>query len=109
MEYLQREVGEKAAIPKEVILTPTIPLTPVGKVFKPALVRDAIWRVCDQVLGGMGDLISTRKVAVAEDKLLGSVAHIAVNPLPNVSFGEVERKVRDSLAKYSFRIRITQG
>ena len=38
-DYCQRHIGERAAIPKEIHLIDQIPLTPVGKVFKPALKR----------------------------------------------------------------------
>lgn len=37
--YCQDHIGERAAIPKEVHIIDEIPLTPVGKVFKPALKR----------------------------------------------------------------------
>lgn len=33
LEYLKKEVGERAAIPKEVIVIDQMPLTPVGKIF----------------------------------------------------------------------------
>jgi fatty-acyl-CoA synthase len=41
----RKEVVERAAIPIEVIIVDEIPVTAVGKIFKPALRRDAIRRI----------------------------------------------------------------
>ena len=40
--HLQKEIGERAAIPKEVYILEEIPLTPVGKIFKPSLRHEAV-------------------------------------------------------------------
>lgn len=45
-------VGKIGAVPKEVIITPEIPLTPVGKIFKPALRWDATKRVYERATSG---------------------------------------------------------
>ncbi|MBF0398839.1 MAG: acyl-CoA synthetase, partial [Desulfobacterales bacterium] len=37
LEMVKETIGEKAAIPKEIHIVDVIPLTPVGKIFKPAL------------------------------------------------------------------------
>ena len=42
LDYLKKEVGERAAVPKQVFIVPQIPLTPVGKIFKPALRWESI-------------------------------------------------------------------
>jgi fatty-acyl-CoA synthase len=43
--FLKKEVGAQAAVPREVVIIPQMPLTPAGKIFKPALRWDAIRRV----------------------------------------------------------------
>ena len=82
MEYLTSQIGERAALPKEVIILDQLPLTPVGKIFKPALRWDAIKRVYGAELRGLGDMVSSLEVVVGEDKVHGAMATIAVKPSP---------------------------
>ncbi len=102
-EYLTREVGERAAIPKEVVLLPEIPLTPVGKIFKPALRWDAIRRVYEGELKALGDMAESVNVQVGEDKLHGSLATVTVKPAAGVSREAIEAKVDDILSRYTVR------
>ena len=62
LEHLKKTVGERAAIPKEVILLDEVPLTPVGKIFKPALRWDAIRRVYEKELEALGDTAESVEV-----------------------------------------------
>ncbi|WP_227429326.1 acyl-CoA synthetase [Psychrobacter sp. I-STPA6b] len=48
--YCQTNIGERAAIPKEIHIIDEMPLTPVGKVFKPALKRLANVATVEQML-----------------------------------------------------------
>lgn len=50
MAYCQTHIGEKAAIPKAIYLIDTLPLTAVGKVFKPALKREATLTAVHELL-----------------------------------------------------------
>ncbi len=50
LKFAKSNIGERAAIPKEIIIVDQIPLTPVGKVFKPALRWDAIKRTFEAEL-----------------------------------------------------------
>jgi len=108
LQYLQKEVGERAAIPKEVILLEAIPLTPVGKIFKPALRWDAIRRVYEKELQALGDLAEFVRVEVGEDKVHGSSAKLAIKPAKGVSKEAIEQKVdallRDFTVRYSVSI-----
>lgn len=46
IEFIRSRIGERAALPKHIRIVPQLPLTPVGKLFKPALkhaeIKDAI-------------------------------------------------------------------
>ncbi len=68
MDWAKAHIGEKAAVPKEVVITPQIPLTPVGKIFKPALRWDATRRVYENELTALGDMVESISVAVREHK-----------------------------------------
>ncbi len=82
LNNLRQTIGERAAIPKQVIIVDQIPLTPVGKIFKPALRWDAIKRVYEEELRQLGDLVESIEVKVSQDKIHGSLATITVKPAP---------------------------
>jgi fatty-acyl-CoA synthase len=106
LEYLKREVGERAAVPKQVYIIDQIPLTPVGKIFKPALRWESIKKVYRQELSAIEGLTAGLEVSVAEDKVYGSLATITVTPAPGVSEAAITEKVGEILAPYTIRYRL---
>ena len=106
LDYLKREVGERAAVPKEVLILDRIPLTPVGKIFKPALRWEAIKQVYRKELQALGEMVDSVEVTVREDKVHGSLAIITVRPASGVSAGEIENKVDEILARYTVRFHL---
>lgn len=103
LDYLKREVGERAAIPKEVFILDQIPLTPVGKIFKPALRWEAIKQVYQMELEALGDMIDSVDVMVREDKVHGSLATITIKPASQATAEEVKDKVDEILTRYTIR------
>ncbi|MBW1783397.1 MAG: acyl-CoA synthetase [Deltaproteobacteria bacterium] len=106
LDHLKREMGERAAIPKEVFIINEIPLTPVGKIFKPALRWDAIRKVYRRELEALGSVADSVDVSVTEDKVHGSLAIITVKPASKVSAQEVKKRVDDILARYTVKYRL---
>ena len=101
LEHAKKEIGERAAIPKEVILIDQMPLTPVGKIFKPALRWDAIKRVYKEELKCLEDMVESLDIKVREDKVYGSVATINVKCSQQFSWDKIEERVREILARYT--------
>ncbi|HTT42676.1 MAG TPA: AMP-binding protein [Steroidobacteraceae bacterium] len=54
LAHCRREISERAAVPREVRIIDAMPLTAVGKIFKPALRRDATERCVRRVLLELG-------------------------------------------------------
>ncbi len=106
LDYLKKEIGERAAIPKEVTIIDKMPLTPVGKIFKPALRWKAIQRVYQGELEAIDDLIESVDVAVTEDKIHGSMAAITIKVASEVSHDQILAKVNDILARYTVKYRL---
>ena len=52
--YLREHTPERAAVPVALHFVAPMPLTAVGKIFKPALRSDAARRVAQQLLEGLG-------------------------------------------------------
>jgi fatty-acyl-CoA synthase len=103
LNHLKQEMGERAAIPKEVIILEQMPLTPVGKIFKPRLRWDAIKRVYQAELEALNDMVDSVEVSVAEDKVHGSIATITVKVGPNTSNDMIAEKVKEILAPYTVK------
>jgi fatty-acyl-CoA synthase len=73
LEHAAAHIPERAAIPKDAWIIDTIPLTAVGKTFKPALRFDAIARVYQAALSELDPGI---RVEVQNDDKAGQLAHI---------------------------------
>lgn len=105
-EYLQKSINEPAAVPKEVIVIPSMPLTPIGKIFKPALRRDAMKRVCEQQLRGLRDLVLTMEIEIREDKVYGTLAVLRITPTENSFLGDIEDRIAQALGAFTFKYRV---
>ena len=89
--HAREHIHERAAIPKHVEILPELPVTAVGKVFKPELRRLAIARVLDAALAD-----SVARVAeVVEDRKRGLTARMARTP------GTDEDAVRAKMGSYT--------
>lgn len=73
LEHAAAHIPERAAIPKNAWIIDAIPLTAVGKTFKPALRFDAIARVYQ---AAVGELYPGARVEVLSDDKAGQLAHI---------------------------------
>ncbi len=101
LEHLQRAVGERAAIPKEVYIVDEMPLTTVGKIFKPALKREVIKKVYLQELQTLGNMVEQMDFEIGEDKIHGSLAVITVKAAQSVEKDAIRRKVDELLAAHT--------
>ncbi len=106
LDHLQQAVGERAAIPKEVIIVDEMPLTTVGKIFKPALKRETVKQVYQHELQVLGDMVEQLDVQVVEDKMHGSLAVITIKLVQPSNEDTVKRKVDGLLSAYSTRYRL---
>ncbi|MGP9827574.1 acyl-CoA synthetase [Ectopseudomonas khazarica] len=75
LEHAAAHIPERAAIPKNAWIVDAIPLTAVGKTFKPALRFDAIARVYQSDLAELHPAI---RVEVLSDDQAGQLAHVHV-------------------------------
>lgn len=71
MAWAERRIAERAAWPKQVQILPALPTTPVGKIFKPALVDREIAAVVDEEARAAG--VSLRACEVVRDPARGIV------------------------------------
>jgi fatty-acyl-CoA synthase len=103
LEHLRKNVGERAAVPKEVVILDEIPLTSVGKIFKPALRWDSIRRVYSNALEDMREMAKSIDVTVNEDKIHGALVNIKIKTASGISKEDIIKKVEKLLALYTVR------
>jgi len=101
MNWAKEHIGERAAVPKEIIITKQIPLTPIGKIFKPALRWDSIKQIYEQELKALGDEAEVQEVVVSEHKLHGTAAFLKIKPAEGVSAEQIKQRIADILGRYT--------
>ncbi|MCL1122904.1 acyl-CoA synthetase [Shewanella surugensis] len=110
LEYTKNTVSERAAIPKVIRILPQLPVTAVGKTFKPKLVWMQIEEVYQDVLAPAlsGDRV---EVTVGADDEYGTLADIKVTLAQNLkekrSDTVIESLVQNILSEFTHRYRLT--
>jgi fatty-acyl-CoA synthase len=100
-DFLEEHIGERAAMPKAVKIIDEIPLTAVGKIFKPPLRYREIQDVYAQELAALGDGAQDVTVTVGPDSLRGTLARIKVHAAPGSDAGQVRARIAEHLDKYT--------
>ena len=91
---------ERAAVPKEIVVLPRIPLTDVGKPAKVLLRADAAERAFTAVLADIAQWAGPIAVRMAADAKQGQRAIITVSPSPGVAADAAHRKpIEDAIAE----------
>jgi fatty-acyl-CoA synthase len=107
MEELQAHakssIPERAAVPSEILVRDALPLTAVGKIFKPELRFDAARRVLEIALQEIGGDATTFQVAVGADAKHGTFARVDAIELTSVARASVEQRAREALDSFSVR------
>ncbi len=106
MEFAQNNIGEKAAIPKSIHLIETMPVTAVGKIFKPKLafleIQDAYTLETKKVEG-----VASVTVEVLADKVKGILAKVNVKAKEGINKEELSSKVSDVLGAYTIKYEVS--
>ncbi len=101
MGHCRSEITERAAIPRTVRIIEAMPLTAVGKIFKPQLRLDAI-RHC--VRNVAARLHEGREIGIEVREMGGTIAVVLAVPDPSMT-GAVD-SLRRELERYTFRVEI---
>ena len=102
--YMKLNVPERAAIPKDIYIIDEMPLTAVGKMFKPELVCREVKRVIIRELSEhMPDL--SYQASVTPEKKQGILASISLDGHQDQS-KNTEEKIKSIFTSYSFNYQI---
>jgi fatty-acyl-CoA synthase len=81
-EFCRKEIPERAAVPVQVVPIPVMPLTGVGKIFKPALRLDAAQRAFEAALMPLKGEGASFDVVVRNDATHGTLAVVRASGAP---------------------------
>jgi hypothetical protein len=96
LDFAAAHVPERPAVPKRVMIVPQLPLTSVGKIFKPALLQQEVESVVRSEAEAAG--VSVVSLGVDRDPKLGFRAHI------KTSGGA--RALEQALERYTFKFEV---
>jgi fatty-acyl-CoA synthase len=102
LAHCRREISEAAAAPRHVWIIETMPLTAVGKIFKPALRQDATERCVRRVLSELGPCDG---VTVNVREKAGGLCVELSSSEPNRE--ELVSRLRCALEHYAFRVEVS--
>ncbi len=101
MAFAQDNIHERAAVPKEIIIIESMPLTAVGKIFKPDL-RNAITEVVVREELEKLD-VTASQISVIVDKKFGQSVTVTLDD------SEKAQSLTEALGQYSFKSEVTSG
>jgi fatty-acyl-CoA synthase len=108
-DFVRQRTPERAAVPVRVIPIQPMPLTGVGKVFKPELRWDATRRVFSDVLSPLAQGAVRLSVNVAADPTHGSLATVSLSGVPDAQRATLEQQVNERLSPFVIRHEVRWG
>ena len=109
LEWIRQRTPERAAVPVNLFPIQPMPLTGVGKVFKPELRWDATRRVYSQILAPLEEQGVEIDVKVGIHPIHGSLATISVKGAAPGSHAELEQQIHSLLGPFVTRHEIQWG
>lgn len=102
LEYCQKNIGERAAVPKAIVILKKLPVTGVGKIHKPTLHLMELKSVVERELEAFSDKISECNVSTESDSKLGNLARVSIRCVKSDEVSQLEADVREALGAFSF-------
>jgi fatty-acyl-CoA synthase len=99
LEHAALTIPERAAIPKRIKISSSLPVTAVGKLFKPALVEREIEETVRAEAGRVGATVTS--ITVERDP------HVGLRAIVRAANGT--EKMKEALDRYTFRSDVSQG
>lgn len=103
IDYLREHTPERAAVPVALHFVDPMPLTAVGKIFKPALRVDAMKRAAGHLLQGLTDGGDPLHVEVASDATHGHLIRVTLGASQGAERARLTAAVHERLAPLTVR------
>ena len=109
LAFVRERTPERAAVPVHLYFIDTIPLTAVGKVFKPALRWDATQRAVSRMLANLAPAGAVVSVAVGAHASHGSLITVSISGVEDAARGALAQQVDERLNPLVTRHEIVWG
>jgi fatty-acyl-CoA synthase len=109
MAFVRERTPERAAVPVQLYFTDAIPLTAVGKIFKPALRIEATRRAVERLLAGLGPVGTEILVEVGSHAEHGSVITVHVSGVAAEAREALSGRIRGKLDPLTTKSQIVWG
>lgn len=106
-EFCRKEIPERAAVPVQVVPIPVMPVTGVGKIFKPALRLDAAQRAFDAALTPLRAEAVAVEVTVGNDATHGTLATVRVTATGAATKDAIATRCAELLGGFQIRHAVT--
>jgi fatty-acyl-CoA synthase len=102
LEFCKANIGERAAVPKDISIMEKLPVTGVGKIHKPTLHLIELKKVVEKELDHFAEKISELEVKTQSTSKNGNTAQIRITANPDATAAELEQEIKQALGMYSF-------
>jgi fatty-acyl-CoA synthase len=106
LDHAQRTVKERAAIPKNIVILDQMPMTGVGKIFKPPLRCDAVSRVYTEALSAVLPADLSWEIQVEPNQKYGMLATLILTDIPEDQRAQVHNQIARALDMYVVKYQI---
>lgn len=106
LDHAQKTVKERAAIPKNIVILDSMPMTAVGKIFKPPLRCDAVQRVYTEALSVALPAQLSWEVQVEPHQKHGMLATLILSGIPQEQRTQVHEQIARALDVYVVKYQI---
>ena len=105
LAFARERIQERAAAPKAIRILEALPVTAVGKIFKPRLVWQEIQDVYSQEVAAL-EGVAQVQVTVGADKRHGTLARIQITPEPDADREALQARIDATLGRYTVRYQL---
>jgi len=102
-EFCRREITERAAVPVQVVVIPVMPLTGVGKIFKPALRLQAAQLAFEAAIAPLEAQGVAASVSVRDDPTHGTLAVVRIGKPGLLTPDAIEQQCSQLLGGFQIR------
>ncbi len=102
-EFCRREIAERAAVPVQVVVIPVMPLTGVGKIFKPALRLQAAQLAFEAAIAPLEAQGVAASVSVRDDPTHGTLAVVRIGKPGLLTPDTIEQQCSQLLGGFQIR------
>lgn len=109
LDYCARHIGERAAIPKSIIICDQLPMTGVGKIHKPTLVLRELEYVVHRELASVRGALSKLEIETRCDPKYGNTLKLFVVCANNEERPDIKPQIEHLIGLYGFRFELEFG